>query len=91
MPLGAAEVSSTITVEAIWTTNAGGRGDATVEQPTIQLRITNVTSDGEGNVLSSEEDPRIAREVNWLPASVTNLSPALTPNWDCHQQAWLEG
>ena len=91
LPVGAAEASSTFTVSAIGTTTyAGGRGDAPIEHPTIQLKVTNVTRDEDGNVLSTEDDPRIARGISWTPASVSNLGPVLTPDWECHQKAWLE-
>ena len=91
VPVGAAEVSRTFTVDAIGTTTyASGRGEAPIEHPTIQLKVKNVTRDADGKVLSTEDDPRAARG-GWTPASVTNLSPALTPDWECHQKAWLNG
>ena len=90
LPVGAAEASRTFTVDAIGTTTYGGRGDAPIEHPTIQLKVTNVTRDVDGNVLSAEDDPRAARG-GWTPASVTDLGPALTPDWECHKKAWLNG
>ena len=92
LPGGAAEVSMTFTVDAIGTTTyAGGGGDAPIEHPTVQLKVTNVTRDADGNVLSTEDDPRVARGISWTPASVMNLGPALTPDWECHEKAWLNG
>ena len=92
LPVGAAEVSTTFTVDAIGTaTYAGGRGDVPIEHPTVQLKVTNVTRDADGNVLSTEDDPRVARGISWTPASVMNLGPALTPDWECHQEAWMNG
>ena len=91
LPVGAAKVSITFTVDAIGTTIYGGRGDVPIEHPTIQLQVTNVTRDADGNVLSTEDDPRVARGISWTPASVSNLGPALTPDWECHKEAWLNG
>ena len=92
LPAGVAEASISFTVNAIGTTtHASGRGDAPIEHPTIQLQVTNVARDADGNVLSTEEDPRIARGISWTPASVSNLGPALTPDWECHREAWLNG
>ena len=87
LPVGAAEVSTTFTVDAIGTTTHGGRGDVPMEHPTIQLKVTNVTRDADGNVLSTEDDPRVARGIRWTPSSVMNLGPALTPDWECHEKA----
>ena len=91
LPVGAAGVSSTFVVIAIGSTQyVAGRGAAPIEHPTIQLRVTNVTRGADGNILSTEDGPRAARG-GWTPASVTNLGPALTPDWECHEKAWLGG
>ena len=91
LPVGTAEVSTTFTVTAIGTTTyTGGRGGTPIEHPTIQLKVVNVTRDADGNVLSTEDDPRVARGISWTPSSVINLGPALTPDWECHEMAWLE-
>ena len=92
LPEEAAQMSSTFTVESIGTTTfAGGRDDTPIEHPTIQLEVTNVTFDEDGNVLSTEDDPRVARGISWTPASATNLGPVLTSDWKCHEHAWMEG
>ena len=91
LPVGAAEVSTTFTVDAIGTTTySGGQGVAPIDHPTVQLQVTNVTRDADGNVLSAEADPRVARG-GWTPVSVKNVGPALTPDWECHEKAWLSG
>ncbi len=89
LPAGAAAVSRTFTVDGVATTTyAGGQGNASINHPTIQLKVANVTRDSDGHVLSTEDDPRAARG-GWTPASVVNLSPVLTPDWECHKEAWL--
>ena len=91
LPLGAAEVSTTFTVDAIGTTTySGGQDVAPIDHPTVQLRVTNVVHDADGNVLSTEADPRVARG-GWTPVSVKNVGPVLTPDWECHEKAWLDG
>ena len=73
LPVGAAVVSITFTVDAIGTkTYVRGRGDAPIDHPTVQLKVTNVARDADGNVLSTEDDPRVARGISWTPASVMN-------------------
>ena len=91
LPAEAAHLSRIFVVDAIGsTTHSSGRDDTPIEHPTIQLEITNVTRDADGSALSAEDDPRAARG-SWTPASVTNLGPALTPDWECHRNAWLNG
>ena len=91
LPLGATEVSTTFTVDAIGTTAySGGQSVAPIDDHTVQLQVTNVTGDAYGNILSTEADPRVARG-GWTPVSVKNVGPVLTPDWECHESAWLNG
>ena len=81
----AAEMSSTFVVEAIESTQyVAGRGAAPIENRSVELRVTNITLDADGMVLTTE-----ASSGTWAPASVVNLGPVLTPDWECHETAWL--
>ena len=85
LPEGVAEMSTTFTVSEIGTTTyVAGRGSTPIDHPDIELQVTTVMLDGEGNVLSTEDS-----SGSWSPASVVNLGPVLTPDWECHQKAWL--
>ena len=91
IPEAVTDASRTFTVDVIGTTSyASGRNVTPMEHPAIELTVTNMTRDSDGNVLSTEEDTRAARG-GWTPASVTNFGPALTPDWECHKTAWLSG
>ena len=86
LPEGVTEMSSTfVVVEFESTQYVAGRGAAPIENSTVEARVTNITLDAYGNVLTSEDNSGI-----WSPASVVNLGPVLTPDWECHETAWLE-
>ena len=77
--------STFVVVEFESTQYVAGRGAAPIENSTVEARVTNITLDADGNVLTSEDNSGI-----WSPASVVNLGPVLTPDWECHETAWLE-
>ena len=80
-------MSSSFVVSAIGTTTySAGRGSTKIEHPRIGLKVTTVTLDAERNALTTEDD-----SGSWVPASVSNLGPILTPDWECHRKAWLNG
>ena len=86
LPQGAAELSSTFVVEAIRSTQyVAARGADPIENLSVKLRVTNITLDANGNVLTSEDNSETRS-----PTSVVNLGPVLTPDWECHETAWLE-
>ena len=81
----AAELSNTFVVEAIESTQyVKGRGAAPIENRSVELRVTNITLDADGMVLTTEDG-----SGTWAPASVVNLGPVLTPDWECHETAWM--
>ena len=87
LPEGAAEMSSTFTVDAIETaTYVAGRGSTPIKHPSVELQVKIVTLDANGTVLSTEDSPG-----SWVPASVGNLGPVLTLDWECHRKSWLRG
>ncbi len=87
LPHDATQWSSTFTVDAIETaTYVAGRGSTPIEHPSVELRVKTVTLDADGNVLSTEDNPG-----SWVPASVGNLGPVLTLDWECHGKSWLSG
>ena len=45
-----------------------------------------MTLDADGDVLSTEDN-----SGSWAPASVGNLGPVLTLDWECHGKSWLRG
>ena len=79
-------MSSTFVVTAIKTTDyVAGRGATPIENRSLEARVTTVTLDADANVLTTEDD-----SGTWSPTSVGNLGPALTPDWACHEAAWLK-
>ena len=87
LPQNAAELASTFVVTAVETIESlTGRGSTPIQQPSVSLRVTNITLDTEGNVLTTEDS-----SGSWAPAAVANLGPVLTPDWECHKRAWLNG
>ncbi len=87
LPQNAAQWSSAFTVDAIETsTYTAGRGSTPIQHPSVELRVTTVTLDADGNVLSTEDNPG-----RGVPVSVGNLGPVLTLDWECHGKSWLSG
>jgi len=83
LPPDVSKMSSTFVVSAIGTaTYSEGRGSPRIEHPRIELNVTTVTLDAEGNELTTEDN-----SGSWVPASVGNLGPVLTPDWECHRKA----
>ena len=86
LPQYAAEMSSAFVVIAIESSQyVAGRGATPIEDRRVEARMTNATLDGAGNVLTTEDD-----SGTWSPTSVVNLGPVLTPDWECHETAWLQ-
>jgi len=50
-----------------------------------------VTRDADANVLSTDDTLGAPLGGWWTTVSVINLGPALTPDWECHEKAWLNG
>jgi hypothetical protein len=85
LPQDAAKMSSKFAVEAIKATQyVAGRGATPIENRRVELRVTNITRDADGNVLTSEETAE-----TWSPTSAFNLGPVLTIDWEYHETAWL--
>ena len=86
LPPDAAEMTSTFVVEAIKATQyVASRGSVPIENRRVELRVTNITLDADGNVLTSQDT-----SGTWSPTSAFNLGPVLTIDWECHETAWLE-
>ena len=87
LPKDATQWSTTLTLDAIETsTYSAGRDSTPIEHPSVKLRVTTVTLDADGDVLSTEDN-----SGSWVPASVGNLGPVLTLDWECHGKSWLSG
>ena len=94
LPEGTSEVSTSYTVTAItdseWVVNPGSReggGEPRVlaDFKRVQVHSNQVMRDVNGNVLDTQE-----QVLNGNTIYVAGLSPVLTLDWNCHQQAWLE-
>jgi hypothetical protein len=85
-PPDVAERSTFIFVEGIESvTKPAQRNGPPVDQSSLSTKVTEITRDRNGEVLSSETNTRSS-----APLSVSNLGPVLTPDWACHQVAWKE-
>ena len=94
LPEGASEGSSSYTVTAItdskWVVSPGSRqvgGEPRVlaDYKRVQVQLTQVVRDADGNVLDTQEDL-----LNSSTIYAAGLGPVLTLDWDCHRQAWLQ-
>jgi hypothetical protein len=87
LPPGVAEMSTIVFVEGIESvTKPTQRNGPPVDQVSLSAKVTEITRDSNGEVLSSETNT-----LSSAPLSVSNLGPVLTPDWACHQVAWKEG
>lgn len=91
---GAAQMTTVFTLDDITTATvfSGDRSATTaatpvpVEHPGVQMRLTNLVLDADGETLTKIDD-----SGQFAPASVKNLGPVLTLDWACHREAWVEG
>ena len=63
----------------------GGK-DTFIENSKLQVQVTSVSKDANGNALATED-----KEETRGTIYVINLGPLLTPDWECHKKAWLQG
>jgi hypothetical protein len=87
LPKGLAKMSTTVVVENVEkTTGKAERNGPEIDQVSLSTLMTETNLDADGDVLSSEQNLR-----THTPLAVSNLGPVLTPDWACHQVAWMEG
>ena len=84
LPRSAAEVSTRLSVATIGTTRVGARGATPAEKPQLEGSSFELVRDADGKLLSTSDTA-----ISSSPASVVNLGPVLTLDWDCHRESWL--
>ena len=70
-----------------WLMDEASGKRARIENSEASVHVTTVYRDGEGNALEATD--RDEKWANFVFAG--SKQPLLTPDWDCHRNAWLTG